>query len=106
MRKTALLPLAGLALLAACGSKETEEPATDNDAIVEEPANIVELNEATAPAPENVTNEVRPAAPPKISEEQQTLDDADATGLTSRLSQDDAHAGHGDAANQAAPVAQ
>jgi hypothetical protein len=90
-----LLALAGLALLAACHkSQEGEMPALNNEA---EDNAIVVLNETENSVPEaperprelanaaEPRNVAKPAPPPPVSEEQQTLDDADATGLTSRI---------------------
>ena len=87
MRKMlSTLTLAGLVLLAACDRKPPEEePALNNMA-----DNMAD-NEA-APAPENnmanaanVAEAPKIPPPPSVSEEQQMKDDADATGLTSRL---------------------
>lgn len=90
MRKIAIITLAGALALGACGRGESETQPIENEAIdnevevIEEPApiNVVE--------PEPEVNNTTPAAPPpEISEEEQMLDDADATGLTARLPQDD-----------------
>lgn len=89
MRTTySLMALAGLVLLAACDTKTSDEAQPGNEVTevpVQEPAKPA-LNEQretnVAMAPANVME------PPSISEEQQMLDDADATGLTSRLPDD------------------
>ncbi|HAF43081.1 MAG TPA: hypothetical protein DCG90_15180 [Sphingobium sp.] len=88
MRKYALIALAGALTLAACGRQEEEAPATNN--LVEPPVENVIIEEPEAPLPEPQNNAVAtPAAPPPtVSEEQQILDDAEATGMTSRLPQD------------------
>ena len=80
--------LSGALLLAACGQKEEEAPATNN--LVEPPVEnvIVEEPEAPAPEPQNVAEPAPVAPPPSISEEQQILDDAEASGMTSRLPRD------------------
>lgn len=78
---------AGLLALAACsGGHKDESPLTENG----ESANLVvpEANEVAPPAVviENASNVETPAAPPPaFSDEQQTRDDADASGLTTRL---------------------
>ena len=91
MRTTySLTALAGLVLLAACDTKTPDEAQPGNEVTevpVTEPAKPA-LNEQretnVARAPANVME------PPAISEEQQMRDDADATGLTSRLPDDNA----------------
>lgn len=85
MRKFAFIALAGALALAACGKKEEEAPVTNN--LVEPPVENVIIEEPEAPLPDPQNNAVAtPAAPPpSISEQQQILDDAEATGMTSRL---------------------
>lgn len=88
MRKSYSLALfAGVLALGACGKKPQEEP-VENNVIVEEPEDVPVENFTDAPPPP-VTNIVKPVenrvAPPEISEEQQMQDDAEATGMTSRL---------------------
>lgn len=85
MRKIAILTLAGALALAACGKKEEEAPPANN--MVEPPVENVIVDEPDAPLPEPQNNAAAtPAAPaPKVSEEQQILDDAEATGMTARL---------------------
>ena len=85
MRKIALIALSGTLILAACGKKEEEVPATNN--MVEPPIENVIVEEPDAPLPEPQNNAVAtPAAPPpSVSEQQQILDDAEATGMTVRL---------------------
>lgn len=90
MRKLMLPAAIALLTLAACDKHKPEEPEFEND--------VTESPEAPAPAPmdapdvepeQNVTNAAKPAEapapPPKVSEEQQMQEDADATGLTTRL---------------------
>lgn len=79
--------MAGLLALSACGKKHEEPPVEDN-MVVEEPENVT--NEipplAQPPVEENSAQPVENRiAPPQISEEQQMQDDAEATGMTSRL---------------------
>lgn len=82
-RLAPLLPLLAAAALAACKDREPEQQPFDNEAnVVEtiEPDNVM-----PAPEPDNAQNVTRPAPPPEISDEQQTLDDAAAVGMTARL---------------------
>ncbi len=92
MRKIVLLTLTASALaLSACGSKEPEAVEIENSENIEMPEDLTPANET--PAPENVTNEVAPAAPPPaFSDDEQIRDDADATGLTSRLQRNETEA--------------
>lgn len=86
MRKIALFALCGAIALSACGKKSQDEvPATNN--LAEPPVENVIVDEPdAAPEPANNAAPVTPAAPPPdISEDQQMLDDAAATGMTSRL---------------------
>ncbi len=83
MRKIAFLALAGALALSACGKKAPEEEAPMTNNLVEPPVeNIVEEPEAPPPS-NNATAASAPA--PAISDDQQMLDDADASGMTSRL---------------------
>lgn len=95
MRKTvSLLALTGLFALSACDwGKKRDEEQPFNNAANEVVDNAVEnVPEAPPPVNEvaNTSNVVMPPPPPQVSEDQQTLDDADATGLTSRLPEEDA----------------
>jgi hypothetical protein len=90
--RTAIVLLAGSLLMAGCQKgPPAEDPATtenmDNIEVVEPETNI------SLPAPENMTNVTNAAnaaaPPPKISEDVQTRDDADATGMTARLPEDE-----------------
>ncbi|MDI1295249.1 MAG: hypothetical protein PSY12_05105 [bacterium] len=89
MRKTtrslALFALAGALALSACGKKPDEEgPATNN--LVEPPVENIIIDEPDAvPPPGNNVVATPAAPPPSVSEQQQIQDDADATGMTSRL---------------------
>ena len=85
MRKIATLTLLAAFTLSACGRTEDDAPATNN--MVEPPVENVIIEEPEAPLPETQNNAVAtPAAPPpSVSEQQQILDDAEATGMTARL---------------------
>lgn len=82
-----ILASAGLLALSACsGGHKDEEILTENGT---EETNVAapDMN-LVAPPPvvvENATNVATPAPPPAFSDEQQMRDDADASGLTSRL---------------------
>lgn len=86
MRKIAFIALTGALALAACGKKEEEDRSVPNN-MVEPPIENVVVEEPEAPLPEPQNNAVAtpPAPPPAVSEQQQILDDAEATGMTSRL---------------------
>jgi hypothetical protein len=89
MRTTLIASLAGIALLSACHRGPDEEGSTLNNSI-NMSTNSEVMNEVAPPPPAvNATNAAKPAAPPKISEDQQMLDDADATGMTARLPNDE-----------------
>jgi type IV secretory pathway VirB10-like protein len=85
MRKIALFALVGALALSACGKKEEDTPVTNN--LVEPPVENVIVEEPEAPLPEPQNNAVATpvAPPPSVSEQQQIQDDAEATGMTSRL---------------------
>jgi hypothetical protein len=95
LKRIALLAsvTAGLALAACSGDKDEAKAPTGN---VENMAPI-EIENSATPVPteappatvvDNVTVEPEPAAPPLTSDEQ-TQDDADATGMTARVSRDE-----------------
>lgn len=87
MRIALVLPLAGALALAACNRSSDVVPVEEN--LAEAPAEVAPEANIVAP-PANITNAVAPAAPPPdFSDEEQVLDDADATGLTARLPQSD-----------------
>jgi hypothetical protein len=86
----ALLAAAGLSL-AACGHKE-EEAAPDanlTNITVPEDATVNVSTETPVAAPTGNTVEATPAAPVELAPEAQTQDDADATGMTARVSRDE-----------------
>ncbi|MCP1469396.1 type IV secretory pathway VirB10-like protein [Sphingobium sp. OAS761] len=87
MRKIALIALSGALALSACG-KSPEEDAHAVNNMVEPPVENVIVQEPDAlPPPEPANNAVATpvAPPPSVSEQQQILDDAEASGMTSRL---------------------
>jgi predicted small lipoprotein YifL len=103
----ASLVLATVLALSACGKKEEPLPETPENVVTEVPVDtVLPANAADAaidpPAPTNV---VTPAAapPPAFTDTEQMRDDADATGLTSRIPRDEALQ---PTANETAPVAQ
>ncbi len=91
----ALIAAAGLSL-AACSGGEKDAPEATNDTMM---SNIVEpQNEAAVPAepsptpaPANVAREA-PAAP-QLSSDEQTQEDADATGMTAKVDRNASDAG-------------
>jgi hypothetical protein len=95
LRNSAIVVLAALLPLAACHKAPEPEanaaenvveeaPAPDNNAAEEMPA---PENNMMEEAPKPKKPDVKPW--PKVSADQQMLDDADATGMTSRVSRDD-----------------
>ncbi|RJF93369.1 hypothetical protein [Sphingomonas cavernae] len=89
--RIALVTLAAALALAGCGRSEPEEQPLDNVVVESEaPVNDIAPVNIVAPPPE-VANATPPAAPPpEFTDDEQMLDDADATGLTARLpAQDD-----------------
>jgi hypothetical protein len=85
---------AGLALLPACSGSSDEAPVETNVANIAEPENVVVVeNVATpTPTPETNTAAATPTTPsgPDFSDTEQTQQDADATGMTARVSRGDA----------------
>ena len=98
---------AGLLALAACSQSEPEQPLTENDAVEEiapeETPSPVETPDAepTGAAMENMAA-IAPPPAAEIAPDMQVLDDADATGMTARVSRDEAPAA--DAPTTAAPA--
>lgn len=92
--KVRFVGLAALGLLAACGSgrdEAVEQTALEANTVVEAPIEPAVEPEVAPPAPtvnQSVTNTVQAAPPPQVSEEAQTLEDADATGMTARVDRD------------------
>lgn len=102
MKKTIIFSLGLTLALAACGGPP--KPADNEETNFSEMGNVVSndiemVNEAPA-APVNMVEPTNRMAPPKLSDEQQIQEDAEASGMTSRLS-DDAETKAGGAANNA-----
>jgi ABC-type glycerol-3-phosphate transport system substrate-binding protein len=85
-------------LLAACGGGErtsddstTNTEMTTDNLTVPEPENLSEVPAEAPAAPriDNANTEAQPDAAPVLSDDQQTRDDADATGMTARVSRDE-----------------
>ncbi len=100
------LVLATALAVAACGKKEQPLPEVSENVVTEVPVDeVLPANAGDAaldpPAPTNIATPVAP--PPAFTDTQQMRDDADATGLTSRLPRDEAPQ---PVANETAPVAQ
>ena len=92
------LAATALLTLSACHKKAEEPVAVENglndmNADEQQP---VETPPVLEPEPTNNMASAAPPPPPPVPEDQQTLDDADATGLTSRLPDDyDGTGNHG-----------
>jgi hypothetical protein len=86
---TLAVGLAGLVLVAGCRSSEPEA-VEDNAANFVETANVLEVNEVLT-VEEPATNAVPAPSNPgaDFTNDAQTMDDADATGMTSKLPQDE-----------------
>jgi hypothetical protein len=91
IRTAAILTLAGALGLSACNRTSEKTDAVEPENMITElpieNATTLNSTEATSPAPEpdNATNTASVAPPPAFSDKDQIRDDADATGLTSRL---------------------
>ncbi len=102
MRILSALILAGALALGACNRHdEPEEAPLANNLVTPPDENVTE---APPEEPANVVqNKTPPAAPPPtIAEEEQMRDDADASGLTTRLPDDEG--GAGQTGNQTRPA--
>ena len=86
MRTAAILTLATMLSLAACNRGPEEKLPSDNSAEVGNVA-VAPENVTAAPAAANATNTTATKAMPApgFTDDQQMKDDADATGMTSRL---------------------
>ena len=83
----ALLAASGLVLAACSGSNDSEQPAAETNVTnLAEPANFANIVTEAPPAPV-VDNTATTAAPPSatLTADEQTAEDADATGMTSRV---------------------
>ncbi|WP_336969937.1 hypothetical protein [Sphingobium aromaticiconvertens] len=89
MRKLMFAALAGALALSACGKKEEQQPEVEatNNLVAPPDDTVIDANMVEPEAPTNATNVATPAPPPTISEDQQMLDDAAASGMTARLRQ-------------------
>ena len=90
--------LAGGLSLAACtsGDEGRDEGTTNTEMTTEnlsvpEPENLTEVQDEAPAAPriDNANTEAQPDAAPALSDDEQTRDDADATGMTARISRDE-----------------
>ncbi|MDT8757431.1 hypothetical protein MZO42_01850 [Sphingomonas psychrotolerans] len=88
--------VAGALALSACGGKdEADAPVANagsmtpidvqNDAV----NTTVPTEAPAAPRIDNATTEAAPETAPALSQDEQTQDDADATGMTARVSRDE-----------------
>lgn len=87
----ALVAAAGLSL-AACGHKEEEAAPDANLTSITVPEDTTATNVVVeTPTPEPTVNVVEPSPAPTIAitPDEQTQDDADATGMTARVSRDE-----------------
>ncbi len=84
MRKTAVLALSSALALAACNRGAEEKLPEDNVVEVDNAADTA--NVAVVLPAANATNAAaRPAPAPRLTDQQQMHDDAEASGMTSRL---------------------
>lgn len=92
MRKTALLAFGALLALAACQRGPEAEPLPEDLNSVEVGEVAVADNAMNVAVPANAANVVEPPAapPPAFSDSEQMRDDAEATGMTARLPDEDA----------------
>ena len=83
----ALLAASALALAACSGSKEGEQPAAETNVTnLAEPANFANIVTEAPPAT-RIDNTATTTNPPSatLTADEQTVEDADATGMTSRV---------------------
>ena len=87
MRKLTFAVLAGALALSACGKKQEEQPEVEatNNLVAPPDETVIDANNVAEPAPVEVHNSAAPLAPPEISDNEQMLEDAAASGLTTRL---------------------
>lgn len=90
--KTAIALLAASLSLAACsGAKDPEPPVAETNVIdITEPANMAPVATEAPPAV-RIDNTAAAEAPPAdvLSADEQTQEDADATGMTARVNRDE-----------------
>ncbi len=90
-RATFAATVAALALVAGCRSAEPEAPINETSNFIET-ANVMDLNAVDAAAPDTVTNAAPAPSNPGAdfgNDSAQTIDDAEAAGMTSKLPDDD-----------------
>lgn len=97
IRMTTMLAAAGLLALAGCSRSEPEQPAPEENVVEAMPTESATPEAvpsaaptATAPTPIANTADVPPDAP--VAPDAQMIDDADATGMTTRVRRDEAPA--------------
>ncbi|MES2988302.1 MAG: hypothetical protein V4808_10390 [Pseudomonadota bacterium] len=87
----ALLAVSALAL-AACNNKADEAPVAETNVtnMIEEPANLMNVITEAPPAT-RIDNTAGVAVPPSatLTADEQTVEDADATGMTSKVNRDE-----------------
>ena len=90
-RTLALLAASAIALAACSGAKDSEQPAAETNVVnLAEPENYA--NVATeAPPATRIDNTAADAAPPSatLTADEQTQEDADATGMTAKVNRDE-----------------
>ena len=97
--------VAGLSLAACNGGEKDSDEATANTEMttenlsVPEAENLTEVQDEAPAAPriDNANTEAQPETAPALSDDEQTRDDADATGMTARVSRDEAAGNQSDA---------
>ncbi|MCD2325488.1 hypothetical protein LQ953_15825 [Sphingomonas sp. IC-56] len=88
---------AGLSLAACSSGEDGRDEGTPNTEMttenlsVPEPENLTDIQTEAPAAPriDNANTEAQPDAAPALSDDEQTRDDADATGMTARISRDE-----------------
>ena len=89
----ALLAASALALAACSGSKTDEQPATETNIsnIAVEPANFANVTTEAPPATRIDNSAAESTTPPAatLTADEQTADDADATGMTAKVNRDE-----------------
>lgn len=97
-----LLAASGLALAACSSGNSDEQPAAETNVanIVEEPGNFANVLTEAPPAA-RIDNTTTTAMPPSatLTADEQTTDDADATGMTARVNRDEPANSSGQPAN-------
>jgi hypothetical protein len=99
-RATIAASLLAVMALAGCSQSEPDQPPADTNMIEDEGVTEPEAAAAPAPAPAETVptepaataNAVEPEREAPITPDEQMLDDADATGMTARVTRDEAPA--------------